>query len=247
MIKIITIITKFIVATLMALLFASCVHTSMNFGDGIKGSGNITTETRPATQDFKNIEVSYGIKVIVEQADTKSITVKADDNLQQHIITKIENGVLKIESDKNYNSTETPIVNVKMPVVNGLNTSSGSEITSSKTLISNNINAKSSSGSRINIDVEADAITLETSSGSSIEASGKALKLETTSSSGSTIDAKNLMTNEVISQTTSGSSTSVYPILKLDAKASSGSSINYHKVPKTLSKEESSGGSVSEN
>jgi hypothetical protein len=246
MIKIITIITKFIVATLMALLFASC-NPSFHFGDGIKGSGNITTETRPATQDFKNIEVSYGIKVIVEQADTKSITVEADDNLQQHIITKIENGVLKIESDKNYNSTETPIVNVKMPVVNGLSTISGSEITSSKTLISNNINAKSSSGSHINIDVEADAITLETSSGSSIDASGKALKLETTSSSGSTIDAKDLMANEVISQTTSGSSTSVYPIVKLDAKASSGGSINYHKVPKTLSKEETSGGSVSEN
>jgi hypothetical protein len=154
---------------------------------------------------------------------------------------------LKIESDKNYNSTETPIVNVKMPAVNGLSTSSGSEITSSKTLISNNINVKSSSGSHINIDVEADAITLETSSGSSIDASGKALKLETTSSSGSTIDAKDLMANEVISQTASGSSTSVYPIVKLDAKASSGGSINYHKVPKTLSKEETSGGSVSEN
>jgi hypothetical protein len=244
MIKIITIITKFIIATLMALLFASCNH-SFHFGDGIKGSGNITTETRPANQDFKNIDVSQGIKVIVEQADTKSITVEADDNLQQHIITKIENGVLKIESDKNYISTETPIVNVKMPNINGLTTSSGAEISSHKVLLSNNINAKSSSGSQINIEVEADAISLESSSGSSIEASGKALKLETSSSSGSQINAKNLMTNEVISQTTSGSNTSVYPIVKLDAKASSGSAINYYKVPKTLTKEESSGGSVS--
>jgi len=137
------------------------------------------------------------------------------------------------------------VVNVKMPEINGLTTSSGSEISSSKTLISNNINAKSSSGSHINIDVEADAITLETSSGSNIEAKGKALKLETSSSSGSQINAKNLMANEVIAQTTSGSNTSVYPIVKLEAKASSGSSINYHKVPKTLTKEESSGGSVS--
>jgi hypothetical protein len=245
MIKIITIITKFIVATLIALLFASCFHSTMHFGDGIKGSGNITTETRPSNSDFKNIEVSQGIKVIVEQADNNSITVKVDDNLQQHIITKIENGVLRIKADESYNSTETPIVNVKMPVINELNSSSGSEISSNKILVSNNINAKSSSGSRINIDVEADSIALETSSGSSIEASGKALKLETSSSSGSQINAKKLMANEVIAQTTSGSNTSVYPILKLDAKASSGSSINYYKSPKTLSKEESSGGSVS--
>jgi len=246
MIKIITIITKFIVAALMALLFSSC-NPGFHFGDGIKGNGNITSETRTANEDFKSIEVGQGIKVNVEQADVKSILVEADDNLQEHIITKIENGVLKIESDTNYNSSETPVVNVKMPVVNGLSASSGSEINSSKTLISDNISAKSSSGSRINIEVEADAITLESSSGSTIEASGKALKLETTSSSGSSIEAKDLMANEVIAQTTSGSSTSVYPILKLDAKASSGSSINYYKVPKTIVKEESSGGSVSEN
>ncbi len=228
----------------MALLFASCGH-SMNF-NGIKGSGNITTETRTANEDFKKIEVSHGIKVIVEQSDNKSISVEADDNLQQHIVTKIENGVLKIESDENYNATETPVVKVKMPVTNGLNANSGSEIASLGTLITENIDVESSSGSQINITVEADAIKIESTSGSSIEVGGKALKVETSSSSGSTIDAKNLMANEVISQTSSGSTTSVYPIVKLEAKASSGSNISYHKIPKTVSKEENSGGSVSE-
>lgn len=229
----------------MALLFSSCGHSS-NLGMGIKGSGNITTETRTVNQDFKNIEVSRGIKVIVTQSDNKSITVETDDNLQQHIITKIENGVLIIESDESYNTTETPVVNVKMPVINGLDTSSGSEITSSGALITENVNVEASSGSQININVEADAIKIESSSGSSIEASGKALKLETSSASGSKIDAQNLMANEVISQTSSGSSTNVYPIVKLEAKASSGSHISYHKNPKTLSKEENSGGSVNE-
>jgi hypothetical protein len=244
MIKLITLITKFIVAALMALLFSSCGH-SMNF-NGIKGSGNITTETRTANVDFKKIEVSHGIKVIVEQSDNKSISVEADDNLQQHINTKIENGVLKIYSDEGYNATETPLVKVKMPVTNGLSTSSGSEITSLGTLITENMDVESSSGSQINITVEADTIKIESTSGSSIEVAGKALKAETSSSSGSTIDAENLMANEVVSQTSSGSNTSVYPIVKLDAKASSGSSISYHKIPKTVSKEENSGGSVSE-
>ena len=246
MLKIITIITKFIVAAIMALLFSSC-NPAFNFGNGIEGSGNITTENRTVNKDFKNIEVSQGIKVNVQQADIKSVKVEADDNLQEHIIIKVENGVLKIESDKNYISTEMPIVTVKMPIISGLNASSGSEIISTKTIITNNINVKSSSGSSINIEVEADAITLESSSGSTIEASGKALKLETNSSSGSSINAKNLQANEVNVQTTSGSSTSVYPILKLDAKASSGGSVDYHKIPKTIFKEENSGGSVDEN
>jgi len=244
MIKLITLITKFIIVALMALLFSSCKH-SIIYNSGIKGSGNITTETRNLNQDFKKIEVSTGIKVIVAQSVNKSITVEADNNLQQHIITKIENGVLIIESDESYNSTKTPVVNVQMPIIIGLSASSGSEITSSNTLITENINVKTSSGSEITITVEADDIKIESTSGSSIKASGKALKLETSASSGSTINAKNLMTNEILSQASSGSSTAVYPILKLEAKASSGSSINYYNEPKTISKEENSGGSVS--
>ncbi len=243
MIKVITIITKFIVVTLIALLFSSCNH-AFNLVNGIKGSGKTTTETRTVNEDFKSIEVSSGIKVIVEQSDNKLITVETDENLQKHIITKVENGVLKIECDESYNLDQSPVVNVKMPIINGLSSSSGSEITNSKIVVTDKIDVKSNSGSKINITVEADAISLESASGSTIEASGKALNLVTSSSSGSNIEADKLMTNEVIAQSASGSSTSIYPIVKLEAKASSGSSIRYYKDPKTISKEENSGGSV---
>ena len=184
MIKVITIITKFIVTALIALLFSSCHHV-FTIGDGIKGSGKITTETRSVTQDFKSIEVSSGIKVIVEQSNTQLITVETDENLQKHIITKVENGVLIIECDESYNS-ESPVVNVKMPVINRLSASSGSEIANSKTLISDKIDAKSSSGSTININVEADLITLESSSGSTTSVY-PIIKLNAKASSGSSI------------------------------------------------------------
>jgi hypothetical protein len=243
MIKLITIITKFIIATLFTMMFASC-NFSVNSNPRMKGNGNITTENRPVFEDFKSIEVKNGIRVIIEQSDSKSITVETDENLQKNIITKVKNGVLIIESDKSFNSEKTPVVRVEISVIKGLDATGGSEITSKGTLITENINVKSNSGSEININVESDAITVESYSGSSIEVSGKALKLETSASSGSEINAKNLLTNEVISKASSGSSITVYPIVKLEAKASSGSSINYYKTPKTLSKTESSGGSI---
>jgi hypothetical protein len=43
MLKIITLITKFILVAIIALLFASCNHSINEFN---KGSGNITTEKR---------------------------------------------------------------------------------------------------------------------------------------------------------------------------------------------------------
>lgn len=246
MIKAIIFLTKTVIATLLALLISSCGR-NISFDDGVKGNGKITTESRTANADFKSIDVAYGIKLIVEQSNDNSITVEADENLQRLIVTKVENGVLKIEASEGYNSTETPKVTVKLPIINGLTSSAGASISSNNVLITENINVKSSSGSDIHIEVEADAITLETTSGSEIEASGKALRLETASASGSHIEADKLMANEVIARSSSGSSTNVYPIISLNAKASSGSAINYHKVPKTITKEESSGGSVSEN
>lgn len=243
MIKSIIFLTKLIIVTSFALLFSSCRY-DINLVNKNNGSGNIITQTRTENNDFQKIEVSSGIEVVVEQADVKSITVEADDNLQKFISTKVENGVLVIKSEEGYNSTQTPKVTVKMPVISGLNSSSGSKITSANTLISPNMNVESSSGSEINIAVEADTISLESGSDSSIKARGKALKLETVSSSGSEIDAERLMANEVISQSNSGSRTIVSPILTLKAVASSGSSINYRGTPKTLEDKTSSGGSI---
>ena len=244
MIKLIILLTKFIIATIVALLFSSCIN-SLKWNE-IKGSGNVVTETRNINQDFKSIEVNQGIEVLVEQSNNTSVTVEVDDNLQKHIITKVEDGVLIIESDETYFATETPVVMVHMPIIKRLSASGGSQIKSIGILLSDQIEVESDSGSQIMINIEADKIKLESSSGSHLEASGKALKLETFASSGSTIEAEELMANEIISEAASGSSTSVYPILKLDAKASSGSSIDYYKIPKTLSKVENSGGSVSE-
>jgi hypothetical protein len=245
MIKAIIYFTKAAIVILVALTMSSCKY-AVNFGDGIEGSGNITTQTRTVTEDFKKIEVDYGIEVVIEQSNNKSVVVKADDNLLQHITTKVQNGVLKVSSDHGYNSSETPTVTVQMPIINGLEATAGSKITSKNTIITALIAVKSSSGSEINLSVEADDISLESTSGSSIDVRGKALKLDTSSSSGSSIEAQKLMANQVDAQATSGSSTDISPIVSMKGKASSGASIDYHKTPKTLTKEETSGGSVSE-
>ena len=93
MIKIIIHITKFVIATVTALLFASC-----NFNvNSIEGSGHVTTEKRIVQGDFKSIDVSNAIDLVIEQADVTEIVVEADDNLQKDIITKVENGTLVIK------------------------------------------------------------------------------------------------------------------------------------------------------
>ena len=235
-----------LVALFLTLSLASC-NANLNLGDGIDGSGNVVTEKRTIEAPFTKIDASTGVEVIVEQGATTEVEVEVDDNLMEHIVTRVENGTLIVKIDGNINTMESAIVRVSTKTIEGLESSSGATIRSKNTLKGTNLALKSSSGSTINTDLEYEKVSSESTSGSEIKLSGKALTLDTKSSSGSEIDAKDLAANEITAQSTSGSNTTVNPIVLLNAKASSGSSIDYVKEPKKVVKEETSGGSVSFN
>lgn len=244
MIKYTIISTKIFVAVFASLLFSAC-NANINLGDGIDGNGNVTTQTRNVENNFSKIDVSRGLNVTIEQATTHFVEVEADENLQSHIITKVENGTLFITSDENIDEAKAKNIRVKLPKLTAVKSTSGSSVSSNGILKGTEISIKTTSGSETKLTLEFDTISCESSSGSSLSINGKALLLKTDSSSGSTIEANELLVNDVVSESTSGSSTNVHPLVSLKAKASSGSSIDYNSSPKTLTKEESSGGSVS--
>lgn len=239
MIKFIILITRIVITAAIALVFASC-----NF-HSIKGSGNVTTETRSIGGDFKSIDANRGLEVELIQSAERGVTVIADDNLHGHIKTKVENGVLVITSDiSNFRGAASKKVVVRMPVIENIQVSGGVTFEGKNTIRGKEIRVQSSSGSEINIDLEYDSADLQASSGSNITVKGKALKLETESSSGSDIDAQDLLANDIKARASSGSSIDVHPLASLDAKASSGASVDYSGHPGVLHKKASSGGSV---
>ncbi|MBS7255590.1 head GIN domain-containing protein [Flavobacterium branchiicola] len=241
MIKIIIHITKFIIATITALLFASC-NFNMN---AIEGSGNVTTEKRTVQGDFKNISVSNAIDLVIEQSDSTEIKVEADDNLQKEIITKVENGTLVISCKFNsYRNVTMKKVTVKMPKIEKIEASSASSVHSKNVLTGENVQLEASSAASMDVNVESDNIALDSDSGSSINITGKALKVKTSVSSGGSIEATKLLANDIDADASSGGTVSVHPIVSLKAQASSGGNISYDITPKTIEKSQSSGGNI---
>jgi hypothetical protein len=244
MIKYIVILTKIIIITMIILLFSSCKY-DVDWGDGIDGTGNVTVEKREVNDVFTKVKVERGLEVVISQSELKKIEVEADQNLLEHISTKVENGVLIITSDESIDSSESLIVRVQMPVIEGLTSTSGSKITVGTTLKGTSIRLDSSSGSEIEAILEYDEVRSTSSSGSSITLSGIALKLFTDASSGSDITAKSLEANTVKSEASSGSTSTVNALQELTVSASSGASIKSVSKPEIINKDESSGGSVS--
>jgi hypothetical protein len=242
--KIITISLKCMAATLVALVLTSC-HANIDWGNGLDGNGKVTTETRTVENNFSKIDVSRGLSVTLEQASNYEVVVEADENLQAHITTHVENGTLMISTDQNIDEANAKNVHVKLPSLTALTTTSGASTSTKNTFTGTDVVVKTSSGSAANLSFEIDTIKCESTSGSSLTLKGKALQFKVASSSGSTLDAKNLLVNEVKAEATSGSTLTVHPIVSLTAHASSGSNIEYIGEPKSVSKEENSGGSVS--
>lgn len=233
-----------LIILLLTLSLTSC-NGNLNLIDGIEGSGNVITEKRNIEPPFTKIQASTGVEVVLEQGAPSEIEVEVDDNLMKYIVTKVENGTLIVKIDGNINTMENAIIRVKTKTIEGLESSSGASIKTINKLSGTSLTLKTSSGSTIQADLEFEKVSCESTSGSEIKVSGKTLTLNTKSSSGSDIEAQDLAANEIFAQSTSGSNTTVNPIVLLNAKASSGSSIDYVKKPKKVMKEETSGGSVS--
>ncbi|MCW4467522.1 DUF2807 domain-containing protein [Flavobacterium sp. MFBS3-15] len=240
MIKVILHITKAIIVVITSLMFLSCGFDFKR----VDGDGNVVTKERKLTGDFTKVSAGNGLEVIIEQGNGYMVTIEADQNLHEHIITEVKGDELEIKADVNIGNATAKKVIVRLPKVESIESGSGCTVSSRNTLKADSILLSSGSGSTLTVAIEAKNATVESGSGSSLIVTGRTENLTTDSGSGSTLNARGLTAKEVKAEASSGSTTVVNATDDLDANASSGASINYVSTPSSLSKKSSSGGSV---
>ena len=89
--------TKIAILALLLITTTSCMFD----GFGIQGNRNVVTEDRKVTADFTAIKVSQGINVYLTQGNDIDISVEADENIIDLLVTEVQGDVLKIYFDKN--------------------------------------------------------------------------------------------------------------------------------------------------
>ena len=233
----------------LAILFIAAIFTSCgsNMFNGVVGNRNIVTIERTIKADFTGIKVSTGIDLFIRQGSTNAITVEADENLHDLIITEVKEGILKIYTDKNIWKSKARKVYVTIENLTLLKASSGSNVKSESVINTNEIYIDASSGASIDIEVVAKSAVTEASSGADVKIKGTTINHKARASSGSSINAYKLKSTNANASASSGASINIYASKNMDAKASSGGVIDYTGNPTKISKEASSGGSISIN
>ncbi len=80
-------------------LWAVCLFTLCGCNHGIPGSGVVKDEAREVAE-FTGVALAGIGKVEITVGQPKSVTVSVDDNLLEYVETKVDNGILKINTSQ---------------------------------------------------------------------------------------------------------------------------------------------------
>lgn len=243
---------------LIFLLTACNSGTTINIGNGamIKGSGNVITESRDATQNFSKLTARGSVNVYLKQGNKQEIEIEAEDNIMPIVIVEIKNGELIARTEGNMSTKKGVNIHVTYKELNAITSSGSTDVFVESVLKSNNFSLASSGSSDINIEsLEAKNIDL-TSSGSSdikikqvqtanfvlglsgasdVKISGGIANNLTASTSGSSdLYADNLETETATVNSSGSSNVKVRVSKKLTAQSSGSSDIHYYGNPKDV-------------
>lgn len=233
--------------TLFSILFLATFLSSCNINmfNRVNGNRNVVTENRKVKEDFTKIKVSTGLDLYISQGSSNEITVEADENLHDIIITEVKDGVLKIYSEESIWKAKARKIYVTVKNLEEMTATSGSDVYTKETLKVNDIKISATSGADIRMTIDANSVESSATSGSDIEVSGVAINHTSRATSGASIDAYELRSKNVTVKVSSGADINIYASESINAKASSGGDIDFKGSPKQVNKKSSSGGDIS--
>jgi hypothetical protein len=234
---------KYFIAIFLCLAFTACINGQLR--RVVRGNGNVVKKERPAGS-FNKIKVSTGIDVYLTQGDNTSITVEADENLHEYILTEIRGDELFIrhENDVNVREAERERVYVTMKDIKSLSTSSAGDIVGESPIKTDDLELDASSAGDIKLEVYAKNIKLDGSSSGDITLTGETDVLDAGLSSAGDLYAYNLKCREADVSVSSAGDADIYVTEKLTARASSAGDINYKGDPKYIDAHASSAGGI---
>ena len=209
----------------------------------IHGNNKVVKADRDAPS-FNGLQVSSGIDVYLKQGNNEAITVEADENLHEYIITEVKGGVLHVYTEANIRDAEMTRVYVTMKDVTSVKTSSAGDVVGETPIKSDRLELSASSAGDINLEVYAKEIEADISSSGDMTLTGETEKLEADLSSAGDLNAYDLKAREANISVSSAGDADINVSEKITARASSAGDINYKGDPKYVDVKTSSAGGI---
>lgn len=177
---------------------------------------------------FTRVSAAAGTTVNVSVGGDYSVVAESSAKGLERLRVEVEGDELQIGRKRNtisWGKSDRVVVNVTMPALSGLDVSSGASLDATG--------------------VDASAFAIDASSGGSMDVAGRCDNLSVDVSSGGNIDAKGLECRSAVVDASSGGNADIFVTESVTGDASSGGNVDVYGKPEKISKDTSSGGSIS--
>lgn len=212
------------------LLFITSISSGCMLIDGVEGNGRVVTEERNVS-DFNGIDISNAFEVILKQGSSESLTIEADDNLLELIVTEVRGGVLKIYSEKNIRHPKSLKIFLTFKEIDYIDISGAVELTSDGKLTFDKLEIDGSGASEIDLELSANRLDIDFSGASEIDLKGKVTKVNIDISGASEISAYDLETDFMNLDISGAGEARVFVNEELNVEASGAASVRYKGNP----------------
>jgi hypothetical protein len=155
----------------------------------VRGTGP-AIDKKINVSDFKGIEVSSGIDVILVQGSSESLTLTAQDNLFEYITATVENGTLKIYSRNNLRPTQPMKARITFKNISNLKVSGGGDTYSDTPVNVDALDVNISGGGDFSSVINSGILKFNLSGGGDAEIEGKTNDYNITVSGGGDLKSK---------------------------------------------------------
>jgi hypothetical protein len=232
---------RFLTIAIAILSISACTQGQMR--KTVYGNNKVVTKERN-TEPFTGVRVSSGIDIFLKQGNSESLSVEADENLQEYILTEVRNGVLNVFTEVNIREAERKRVYVTMKEINSIHTTSAGDVFGETPVKSDRLELSASSAGNIKLEVYAKEIRVNISSSGDVSLTGEVDNLEADLSSAGDMNANDLKAREADISVSSAGNADINVSEKITARASSAGDINYRGNPKYVDAHSSSAGGV---
>lgn len=230
---------------------ALCLMASANaqWGEKIKGNGNMTTNER-TTGDYDGIAVSGFFDVDLVAGNEGKVIVKAEENLQEYIITEVKNGTLHIKIENGINlkpSSWDDGIHVTVPVeaIDNLSLSGSGDVRCKTLLKASEFSANVAGSGDLSIRIEADEISASMAGSGDMRISGSAGNFDVQISGSGDIEAYELEARSVDASISGSADLHVNASEFLKARVSGSGDIHYRGNPAKIDSKVSGSGEIS--
>lgn len=232
----------------VVLMIATITSTNAQRNKKIKGNGNQVTIER-STQEYNGISVGGFFNVEFIEGEEGTITLKGEDNILEHIETKVINGTLTIKKRKNLNLRPSHGIGVFITVpvesINAILSSGAGKLYSRKALKADHFKIRSSGSRNLDLIIMATSVTTTVSGSCNIKLGGSTKKLNATSSGSSNLNAYEFIVDTVVAISSGSSNIRVTANESINVRASGSSNIKYKGNPEKVNIKTSGSANIS--